>query len=531
VGAAAAAGRRRIEIDAGVEVPEGFELRLYSGPQAGGAPDLNNRVMTPGVPYVTSGSMALGSTCYTLLFWRRVADGAWATASSQAMFEIRGLESTGDPNFPAANQTLASATGAALLAALQARIASGTTAPWVIHLPPGDYGSLNLANYVMPGRTIIRSANFPATGATVRSIDLTRAENLEFEFVKVSRVGLGFMGYPIDLSGARKIGFRFCDLDFGPAVRNEQPRGWLANATWGVRIYKTAAGERAQDITFYMNYIHGSASKGVYIGAADRVRFEENVFADICAVDIHVGSAINTLDFINNWGSRRKWPSWSAEGGWEHCDFIQLNTYPAGGWIRDVNFIGNVVLMGQWDPMATSPAQMLFASKTNTERVLYDNNIVAGNTPHGITLGASVDGPGGGNRILHNTALRVIDDFRFPTHHETKISVAGLVEAQRNVMCALAGAKLGDGLVIPMKGGSAPDYTASRAYYTNPVMAASFYDYRPVAGQPTHWAYNGDRQGAFQRFQDVIEGGKYPKIGPAAAGWKASYDPRNQVTS
>ena len=37
--------------------------------------------------------------------------------------------------------------------------------------------------------------------------------------------------------------------------------------------------------------------------------------------------------------------------------------------------------------------------------------------------------------------------------------------------------------------------------------------------------------GANQRFRDVIVGGVYPKIGPAAAAWKTWYDPKNQITS
>ena len=72
----------------------------------------------------------------------------------------------------------------------------------------------------------------------------------------------------------------------------------------------------------------------------------------------------------------------------------------------------------------------------------------------------------------------------------------------------------------------------SMTYYTNPRLAASFYDLRPVAGQITHWAYSGGVAiGAHQRFYDVIVGGAYPKIGPAATAWKTWYDPKNQITS
>ena len=51
-----------------------------------------------------------------------------------------------------------------------------------------------------------------------------------------------------------------------------------------------------------------------------------------------------------------------------------------------------------------------------------------------------------------------------------------------------AGSLIGNGLNIVMK---TDDYSASLAYYTNPSKSASFYDYRPVEGKPTHWAYDG----------------------------------------
>jgi hypothetical protein len=48
----------------------------------------------------------------------------------------------------------------------------------------------------------------------------------------------------------------------------------------------------------------------------------------------------------------------------------------------------------------------------------------------------------------------------------------------------------------------------------------------------THWSYGaGTPIGAHQRFRDVILGGAYPKVGPAAAVWKASYDPKEQIAS
>jgi hypothetical protein len=90
---AAPAGRRRIAITPAVTVPAGYELRLYSGPVAGGTTGMGNRVMQSGEVFTTQGSLAVGSTCHNLLYWRRVSDDAWIQASeNQVSFEIRGLE-------------------------------------------------------------------------------------------------------------------------------------------------------------------------------------------------------------------------------------------------------------------------------------------------------------------------------------------------------------------------------------------------------------------------------------------------------
>ena len=121
---AAPAGRRRVEIPAAAAV-EGFEICLYSGLADGVGNTSWRLAMQPGASYTTNSSMKVGSTCHNLLFWRRVADGAWAPASNAVMFEIKGLapvtEVPSTPGVPAASQTLASATQDALKAALDAR--------------------------------------------------------------------------------------------------------------------------------------------------------------------------------------------------------------------------------------------------------------------------------------------------------------------------------------------------------------------------------------------------------------------------
>jgi hypothetical protein len=90
---AAPAGRRRVTVAAEVVVPEGYELRFYSGMVEGGEAASFNRVLQPGETFTTAGSMAVGTTCHNVLYWRRVEDDSWEQASeNEVVFEIRGLQ-------------------------------------------------------------------------------------------------------------------------------------------------------------------------------------------------------------------------------------------------------------------------------------------------------------------------------------------------------------------------------------------------------------------------------------------------------
>jgi hypothetical protein len=98
---AAPAGRRRVTVAAEVVVPEGYELRFYSGAVAGGEAASFNRLLQPGETFTTAGSMAIGATCHNVLYWRRIADDEWAQASeNQISFQILGLEQSVPPPAP-----------------------------------------------------------------------------------------------------------------------------------------------------------------------------------------------------------------------------------------------------------------------------------------------------------------------------------------------------------------------------------------------------------------------------------------------
>jgi hypothetical protein len=526
---AAPAGRRRVTIPAAAAA-EGFEVCLYSGAADGLGNPSWRRVMQPGESYVTGSSMKVGSTCHNLLFWRRVADGAWAPASNPVVFEIKGLapvvEEPATPGFPAANQRLAAPTQAALKAALDARAASGSAAEWIIDLPAGDYGNLVVDDVRLPGKTVLRSADLPSTGAVFRSIQMRRAANLHFEFIHLDREGKGYIGRAIDVGGASGCGFSYCDLNFGTSkVRDEWAKGWAPTTGWGIWMYRDDATlTNVSAFTLHMNYIHGLADCAVFVTNSTRSVFSENVFADISGDDIQLGQATH-CQFINNWGTRKKYPAWNPNTGWKHTDFIQTNSklFDTPG----NSYIGNVLMKADWQGITGIPSQGLFGNGSKLSGHLFENNIIVTSSPNAIMYTGQPEMHG--NRLRNNTTLRLVDDFHFVKSHEARIKCGGAVEFERNVQCALLGAAVdASGLQIPMRNGN---YEASLAYYVSPRMASSFFDCRPVEGQPTHWAFDGERQGAWARFQDVIVNGRYPKLGPAAAGWKASYDPLNQITA
>ena len=132
---------------------------------------------------------------------------------------------------------------------------------------------------------------------------------------------------------------------------------------------------------------------------------------------------------------------------------------------------------------------------------------------------------------LNNTVLRCID---MPgDQHITAVSVQGGVRpaAERAVQLRRQHVAWGRAASTSRMTQHRPHGVAG-LLHRPPTWPSSFYDLRPVTGKVTHWAYSGGTPvGAHQRFYDVIVGGAYPKIGPAATAWKTWYDPKNQITS
>ena len=124
------------------------------------------------------------------------------------------------------------------------------------------------------------------------------------------------------------------------------------------------------------------------------------------------------------------------------------------------------------------PLQALFSSQTRGSGWDYEGNIICSNSVHGLSCGPS--GQFSGIRARKNTVLRCIDARG--DQHSVQLMLAGAVELDRNVQCAIAGNRgMGaNGLNIVMRGS---DHTGSLDYYTAPYLASSFYDLRPVEGR------------------------------------------------
>ncbi len=91
----APAGRFTCTIDPSLVIPEGFEL--YWSPTANpeGVPEWA-RKMDPGDTYTTNSTSSIGTTIYTMLFWRRGEGGAFARCSEVREYVVQGLVSPPD---------------------------------------------------------------------------------------------------------------------------------------------------------------------------------------------------------------------------------------------------------------------------------------------------------------------------------------------------------------------------------------------------------------------------------------------------
>ena len=176
-----------------------------------------------------------------LLFWRRAADGAWAVASNEVIFPITASRRrTAAPAVRAATRgrrgepDVAAATQAALKAALDARIAAGATAEWILDLPNGNYGLLNLEGRKLPGKTVIRAQS--ALGAKFSGIELSGCRNITFRSVDVDRTLGGAAAYGVRMAPATDCGIEYSRIHLGGIAKNSGKSGWAPNVSYGIEL-------------------------------------------------------------------------------------------------------------------------------------------------------------------------------------------------------------------------------------------------------------------------------------------------------
>lgn len=526
-------GRRRITVNASVQglIDEnpGYQLRLNSGPGGADFQPLEGAIMTPGLSYTTVSALALGTTCYNRLWWQRVDGGPLGNPSNTVQFDIQGLESPVVENpvveIPAVNQTLTVVSAQAILNAAEAYRLTGSSAGWVLEIPDGNYGTLNFPdNYVMPGQFTVRSASWPQCGAVFSNINCDRTTRIGFQFIAINR---GLQAPNAGVSGISGLGANYltvdyCDLDGGP-IAPFSGGGFQPHSDNAVDLRRYGNPPGSTDNTncrVHMCYMHGSWTRGVDLSDTFDWRISENVFAEISFDDVFC--AVNGQgQFLKNWGSRVRYVKNGA-----HCDFIQTNAAFSPG-ADDITVTGNVIMKQSW-PYEYSPQQGIFSSKSLDDNHNVTNNIVLINSTHGVVHENGTNGAvATNNTATDNTCVAIVDGFWATNQPMTRVGNPGTGAVTARNVTSNSGAGTG-GIDLSA---SVSNRSSTETLYERARVDSSFYDFRPKVGTAAHWAFSGSKVGAWQRFYDVIVGGDYPKIGPAALGWKLWYDPRNQITS
>jgi hypothetical protein len=322
------------------------------------------------------------------------------------------------------------------------------------------------------------------------------------------------------MAPAQDCGIEYSRIHVGGIVTNSGKSGWAPNVSYAIEL-NNDGGTRTERIRIHMNLLSGPSSKHIYVNGAFDCEISDNIGENVGDDFIHMGWG-SRISFLRNWGPRAYYPDYNVNSGWAHNDFIQCNSQTIT--VEGNVLKGNVIMHGTGG-MLGLPRQGLFSSKTHASNWVFENNIVCTNSVHGITLTPNVTG----TSAYRNSLIRCVDAPGDQMKCKFQLDGTG-GSAGENVLCSHAGDTSGGGGSLTIV--TAKDLDASLAYFTNPRMAASFYDLRPVAGAVTHWDYvKGKPLGAYGRFRDVILGGAYPKIGPAATAWKTWYDPKEQITS
>lgn len=515
-------------------------------------------------------------TDYFVLWWKLSGDPALypvettppgTTTPVPVSYQVTMRDTTTPPpptdtdalDFPAANATLPAATNAALMTAINNRISGGSTATWIIDCPPGNYGYINLDGKVLPGKTILRGQNRESYGFKCTGGSGVGAQNITFQFLFTDRSGLPNGGdfsncWSFGATATRNIGFEYCDFYAGPIVLQVQgnepdSRNWNRGYLYGVEnmISLQSPSGGVSGFRLFMNSIRGACQRGVYLGGTVDSEFSENVFHNIGGDDFQSGHQTSRCIFRNNWFSRFKFPKAVvlSSGGldWTHTDSVQFDSPTAAVGNQ---FIGNVLMQGDWASKqggfvrTAIPMQGPFGRPAMMVDGLWDSNIILTNSPNGIAYNNEPTNGMSGNRTRRNTLCLLADNNTHPKHSSCLIILPGVVAYADNYMNpSSAGTPHGVGGTAPgetmyVRTSQAAKGQANFANYGSPTMSATFAEFAPVSGRPTHWRYPESatdvRKGAWDRFRDVIENGAWPQVGRARQYFIEQFDAKDQLS-
>jgi len=519
---------------AGITVPAGKEIGLIRGTLLD--PDeafLNTLKTLSGVEYDGSADVLWRSnsgaadniTQYMHPYWMDKVTGAYSPALQNPDYKSFTVDLPdappvsvgGMPPYGPPNETLTVASNAEIIAALDRRIASGNTSPWRIKLAPGTYGFCNIVNKKLPGMVYLQSPT--VHGAKFSGFWLNNCKNITLQIAEVNRT-LGVN----NTAGVQFMACTYCGIEWskvyvgGIYLKGGGVAGWGMNCNYGIETNNNSTNGNCYNLSIVGNTISGPCSKGIYLNGTFDSTIAKNIFENAGGDCIHFGWGGN-LAIDENWGARAYYPEYSTNGagGWDHNDFIQVNSMyvPAVG----LKYRFNCIMFGP-QGLQFNPRQGIFSSKVfDAVDWIYEDNFVCSNSAHGITS-TSV---GNNLQARRNSVIRCVDlvsdqDIVYITLQATNAVI------DNNVVCQRAGGWGGtNGLVIPMVG---TDYSAVNTYYNGMKLNSTFYGCRPKAGQITL------SKGAYGLFADVIDSKLHiPNYADAYRAWKQWYDPLNEITA
>jgi hypothetical protein len=538
--AANGGARMSVTVDSAIEVPEGFELRVYVGADPEGAARVDlTRAIAPGVTLTTNGHFS--RDVYARLFWHETTTGTFSRADDGAKLIAVNAPVSAAPqpsgDLPPWDEIVGSMT--ALRAAIAAH--GNEARSYRIGLSAGNWGDLDLSEIrtVEGAPIVIGSADYDALGAKTWRVRVDNSDRLHFQFLDIDRQGMSLIGgggnsAMFEANGAHDCGIEYSRLH-GSTQRNDlfQPYANNHGAHFGNTSLRRAANGHVRCCA-----VGGHLGKGLTSRGGDNIEFIENVFWNMGGDDTF---GAGNLRVIDNWSARERFVHQSdpaRSNTRDHPDASQLYAGAATNRIADGVIRGNVIMNRIVNPVASLPMQGFVAFDNPLDNFVIEQNFALINSQWGVEY-TPKQGSGSNNICRHNAGLRTIDGPG--SLNWVTVRVSGLNAASRRNIHASHGTSAlpsgSDSVRITITSTEA-GRQAQLAYYGGAGnsaalrLASSYYDCRPAVGSEAHWDHS-DPVGPALRFKEVIVDGKHPanRPGPAGAIWRMQYDPQRQIMS